>query len=162
MRRAATLGSVGLLLVILAACNPLTTNPVSMGDLDLTSAHYDGPSPAWADLSVRGAPDHIVFAFALITNADLTGPTDRSCTGPTSAVVPCTVTTGDVRMPNQRVVPGDGSAKVRLMTIWPGERVQIALVCVDNATQELACPTTVRTAIGAVTDDGTRVGDLAA
>jgi hypothetical protein len=131
-----------------------------MGDLDSTAARYEGPDAAWVDLAVTGAPDHTVFALAGLTHADRIGPTDRSCTGPTSAVMDCTVTLNDVRMPNQRVVPGDGSARVPLMTIWSGERVQIVLVCVDNVTEELVCPATVRTRIGTADDDGTRVGNL--
>lgn len=147
-----------VLVLGLAACNPLISDPVSLGgELEQTAARYTGPAGAWLEVAVSGAPDHAVFAFALIQNTDLQGPAQRSCAG--AAVVPCDVTASDVRMPNQRRVAGDGSQSVRLMTVWSGETVQVVLVCVDD-TQELGCPAAVRTVLTAVDAGGNRVGDL--
>jgi hypothetical protein len=84
----------------------------------------------------------------------------RSCAGAGGAAVECVVTPGDVRMPNQRVVPGDGSRYVRLMTVWSGEPVEIVLVCVDPDTQELGCPEAMRAALRTVDNGGTLIGDL--
>jgi hypothetical protein len=144
----------------LSACNPLISDPVSVGgELEQTAARYTGPAAAWLEVAVSGAPDHAVFAFALIENTDLHGPAQRSCSGG-AAVVPCVVTASDVRMPNQQRVAGDGSQRVRLMTVWSGETVQLVLVCVDPDTQELGCPAAVRTVLSAVNAGGHRVGDL--
>ena len=143
------------LLIGLTACNPLLTDPDPLGfDIDETSARYGGPDAAWLEITASGAPDHVVYAFALIEFADLHGPTSRSCAGAT--VTSCTVTVSDVRMPDQRLVPGDGSASVRLMQLWSGETVQVALVCVDADSQELGCPATLRTALRTV--DGSSGG----
>jgi hypothetical protein len=70
------------------------------------------------------------------------------------------VVLGDVRTPNQLLVRGDGSQAVRLMTVWSGETAQVTLVCVDPETQELGCPSAVRTRLSVVDEDGRRVGDL--
>lgn len=143
----------------LAACNPLISDPVSVGgELEETSGRYVGPDAAWLDVAVSGAPSHNVFALALINNSDLHGPSERSCASTT--VVPCDVTVSDVRMTNQRTVAGDGSQRVRLMTIWSDETVQIVLVCVDPETQELGCPSSLRSALRATDDDGNPVGVL--
>jgi hypothetical protein len=146
--------------LVLAACNPLLTDPVSVGgELEQTTATYAGPDPVWVQVAVQGAPAHTVFALALVLNSDRTGPTARDC-ATNGGTAPCDVTLSDVRMPNQRVVPGDGSAAVRLMTLWSGERVQLVLVCVDPVTQELGCPVAIRTVIQTVDDAGAPVGDL--
>lgn len=143
----------------LAACNPLISDPISLGgELDESSARYVGPDAAWLEVAVSGAPDHVVFALALIGNDDLRGPTSRSCAGPT--VTPCEVNVSDVRMPNQRTVSGDFSQSVPLMQIWSDETVHVVLVCVDPETQELGCPPAVRTALRAVDAAGGRVGVL--
>lgn len=159
-RRVLVGGAVGLVCLILVACNPLVTNPESMGDLDVTSARYEGPNPAWIELSVVGAPDHQVYVFSSVLNENRTGPTDRSCIGDANAVVPCLVTIADVRMPNQLLLAGDGSSSRRLMTVWPEERVHVVVVCVDPVTQELACPSSMLTVLTAITEEGTRIGRL--
>ncbi len=147
--------------VVLSGCNPLVTDPTSLGgELELTSGRYQGPAGAWIEVSVRGASDHDVFALALIRTENLEGPTMRSCAGPGGSAVDCVVTPGDVRMPNQRVVPGDGLSYVRLMTVWSGEPVEIVLVCVDPDTQELGCPAAMRTALRTVDHAETLIGDL--
>ena len=74
--------------------------------------------------------------------------------------MPCTVTALSVQTPSQRLVTGDGSEFVRLITMWPDERVSIVLVCVDPVTHELGCPSTLRTALRAVDDAGVKIGDL--
>ena len=112
------------------------------------------------ELSVVGAPDHQVYVFSSVLNENRTGPTDRSCIGDANAVVPCLVTIADVRMPNQLLLPGDGSSSRRLMTVWPEERVHVVVVCVDPVTQELACPSSMLTVLTAVTEEGTRIGRL--
>jgi hypothetical protein len=151
--------TVVVLMIALAACNPLVTDPASIGgEFDQTAARYGGPDAAWVEVTVLGAPDHEVFAFALINNDDLHGPTARSCS--LSTVVPCDVTPSDVRMPNQRLVSGDGSESLRLITVWSGETFQVILVCVDPETQELGCPETVRTLFSVVDEGGARVGTL--
>jgi hypothetical protein len=99
-----------------------------------------------------------VYALALVLERDLRGPEQRDCAGPDR--VPCDVVLGDVRTPDQQLVRGDGSQAVRLMTLWSGETAQVALVCVDPETQELGCPSAVRTRLSVVDDDGRRVGDL--
>jgi hypothetical protein len=143
----------------LCSCNPLISDPVSRGgELEQTAARYTGPAHAWLEVAVTGAPEHAVYAFALIENRDLHGPAQRSCGG--AVVVPCEVTASDVRMPNQRLLAGDGSQSVRLMTVWSGETVQVVLVCIDPDSQELGCPTTVRTVLTAVDAQRRRVGDL--
>jgi hypothetical protein len=146
--------------VACAACNPLTTDPVTVGgEFDETAATYTGPSPAWLQIAVSGAPDHRVYALALVLERDRVGPGQRLCGGPTGPVE-CIVTRSDVRTPNQRVVPGNGSRLVRLMTVWSGERVQVALVCVDPDTQELGCPEALRATLQTVDPGGTLIGDL--
>jgi hypothetical protein len=142
----------------LAACNPLLTDPESIGgEQDETAVAYRGPSNRWLAVAVDGAPDHRVYALALVLDRDRTGPSERRCAGP---VRPCVVTTSDVRMPDQRLVPGDGSRVVRLMTVWSGETAQLVLVCVDPDTQELGCPAALRAEVRVVDGDGALVGDL--
>lgn len=143
----------------MAACNPLTTDPVSLGgEIDQTAVAYTGPDASWLRVAVDGAPRHAVYALALVLQRDLRGPERRDCAGP--GRVPCDVVLGDVRTPNQRLVRGDGTQTVRLMTVWSGETAQVALVCVDPETQELGCPGAVRTRLSVVDEDGRRVGDL--
>jgi hypothetical protein len=143
----------------LSACNPLIADPVTVGgELDETAVRYSGPAPAWIELSVTGAPDHHVYALALVEDADRVGPETRSCAAG-SAVTLCIDTVADVRMPNQQTVASDSGERVRLMTVWPGERIRLALVCVDE-TQELGCPPTLRMALHARDDDGATTGAL--
>jgi hypothetical protein len=150
----------GVAAVALAGCNPIFTDPVSLGgELEVTSVLYDGPPGAWAEVAVRDAADVHVYAFAVVDDDVRTGPSIRSC-GDASGTTECLVTASDVRMPNQVLVPGDGSAYEPLMTVWPGERLDLVLVCVDPATQELACPPGLRTVIRTVDEGGARVGDL--
>jgi hypothetical protein len=144
----------------LAACNPLLFDPRSQVDLEDTSARYTGPDGAWLEVSVFGAGDHDVYALGAILLTDLVGPTARSCISPGGTVVPCTVSTTLVTTPNQRVVPGDGSAFVRLMTLWSGERHSVVLVCVDRNTFELGCPASMRGLLRTVDDGGAAIGDL--
>ena len=153
--------AIGLLLILCAACNPLETDPEHFSDLDLTSVRYAGPAPAWIDVSVEGAPDHQVYVLSLVRDDDLTGPTDRSCHTP-AGVAPCLVSVGDVWMPGQVVVVGDGSESVRQMQVWPGEQLQTVVVCVDPVTHELACPPEVRTTFAARAEDGSLIGNLRA
>jgi hypothetical protein len=149
-----------VVVVGLAACNPLTTDPVTIGgELDVTAARYTGPDATWLAVAVVGAPEHAVYVFALIRDEDRVGPEQRSCH--LSTVVPCDVTPSDIRMPNQRLVAGDGSQRVRLITVWSGETVQVVLVCVDPDTQELGCPPALRTRLSAIDGAGNRVGALA-
>ena len=143
----------------MAACNPLTTDPVSLGgEIDQTAVAYTGPDASWLRVAVDGAPRHAVYALALVLQRDLRGPERRDCAGP--GRVPCDVVLGDVRTPNQRLVRGDGTQAIRLLTLWSGETAQLALVCVDPETQELGCPAAVRTRLSVVDEDGRRVGDL--
>ncbi len=136
-------------------------DPVTVGgELDLIGARYSGPPDSWIEIAVSGAPSHAVYAFAVIRNEDLTGGTARDCAGSGGVVVPCTLTALSVQTPDQRLVAGDGSEFVRLITMWPDERVGIVLVCVDPVTQELGCPTTLRTALRAVDDAGVLAGAL--
>jgi hypothetical protein len=163
-RRSATAARALLTVAValcLAACNPLFIDPTSVGgELETTGARYEGPSSAWVEISVRGASAHTVYALALIELGDLEGPQSRACLDSVGATVECAVTQLDVRMPDQRVVLGDGSSFVGLMTIWSGEPVQIVLVCVDPDTQELGCPGSLRAALRAVDGTGALVGDL--
>jgi hypothetical protein len=76
-------------------------------------------------------------------------------------VVPCTVSTTLPTTPNQRVVPGDGTAFVRLMTLWSGERPSVVLVFVDRRTFELGCPESMGGLLRTVDDGGAAIGDLA-
>jgi hypothetical protein len=153
----------GVFVVVIAGCNPLLGDPVTIGgELDRTSARYSGPPAAWIEVSVSGAASHTVYALALVADADLHGPASRSCIDAGGAVVPCAITAAGVQTPEQRVVPGDGTKFVRLMTVWPGETVVLVLVCVDPATQELGCPATLRTATRSVDESGALVGDLVA
>ncbi len=101
-----------------------------------------------------------MFALALVATANLEGPTARSCSEAGGAVEACAVTVNSVQMGDQRIVPGDGTQFVRLMTVWPEEIVDLVLVCVDPATEELGCPSTLRTSTRAVDDSGTSIGDL--
>lgn len=157
MQRALRLIVVGLLL---AACNPLISDPVSVGgEFEQTSPRYFGPPAAWLNVAVSGAPVYDVFVFALIHNRDLVGPTARSCAGG-ATIAPCDVTAFDVRMPNQPRVFADGSHVAPLMEIWSGETIQVVLVCVDRGTQELGCPPSVRTILRAVDANGIQVGHL--
>ena len=152
---------MGAAAIAVSACNPLLGDPVTVGgEFDQVGARYSGPADTWTELAVFGASSHTVYALAVVLEEDLTGPLERDCMDPAGTVAPCLPTVAFLGMPNQRVVPGDGSAYVRLMTVWPGERVGIVLVCVDPSTQELGCPPSLRTALRAVDDTGARVGDL--
>ena len=145
----------------LSACNPLISDPVTVGgELDETAVRYAGSAPGWLELSVVGAPDHQGYALALIKDADLVGPVTRSCAGAGGVTVPCVDTVTDVRMPDQRSVRPDGAARVRLMTVWPGETVHVVLVCISDETQELGCPASVRMVLHAVDDAGAKSGAL--
>ena len=151
---------IAVVLVGVAACNPLVTDPASVGgEFDETAVVYSGPGGVWLQASVTGAPDAIVYGFALIFNADLHGPTVRSCGGDT--VTQCDVTALDVRMPQQVVVAPYGAPPTRLMTVWPGETIQVALVCVDPDTQALGCPPSLRLVLHTFDEDGNRAGVLA-
>jgi hypothetical protein len=147
-------------LLALAGCNPLLGDPATVGDFDEIGARYSGPADSWIEIAVSGAPSHSVYALALIRSEDLTGPTSRDCGDSGGAPVPCDVSVVTVQMPSQRLVRGDGSEFARLITMWPDERVSIALVCVDPVTDDRGCPTTLRTALRVVDDAGSSVGDL--
>ena len=154
------MGAIGAL-VVLVGCNPLLGDPVAVGgELDRTAARYTGPPAAWIELAVSGSSEHTVFALALVATANLEGPTARSCSEAGGAVEACAVTVNSVQMGDQRIVPGDGTQFVRLMTVWPEEIVDLVLVCVDPATEELGCPSKLRTSTRAVDDSGTSIGDL--
>jgi hypothetical protein len=144
----------------LAACNPLLFDPRSQIDLDETGAQYTGPDGAWLEVSVFDAGDVDVYALGAILLTDIVGPTARSCVDPARTVVPCTASATLLTTPNQRVVPGDGTAFVRLLTLWSGERASVVLVCVDRSTFELGCPTSMRGLLRTVDDGGAAVGDL--
>ena len=73
--------------------------------------------------------------------------------------MPCIDTGVDVRQPSQRLLPADGSMG-RLLEVSPGEVVDVWLVCIDEATQDLSCPEDLRLRVGAVDDGANRVGDL--
>ena len=153
--------AVTIAVLVLAGCNPLLGDPITVGgELDEIGARYSGPADNWIEIAVSGAASHAVYAFALILTGDLTGPTSRDCADPVGAIVPCRITAHSLQTPNQRLVTGDGSEFVRLMTMWPDERVGVVIVCVDPVTFELGCPTTLRTALRAVDDAGAMVGDL--
>jgi hypothetical protein len=161
MRKLVRMIVVSSACLVLAACNPLLSDPVSVGgELDQTAARYAGPPAAWTEVLVSGATEDDVFAFALVRDDARHGPAERSCAGPEDVAVPCDVTLHDVRMPNQRTVPGDASRYVRLMTVWPDETIDVVLVCVDRATNELGCPTSLRVALRTVDDGGARTGVL--
>jgi len=146
--------------VVLGACNPLIRDPISQGgEIDTTDALYTGPPAAWLETGVTGAGDDAIFAFALVRDEYLEGPEQRSCAVDDDAVVDCVITPVDVRTPTQRTVAGDGSY-TRLMTLWPGERVDVVLVCVDPTTQELGCPAETRVWLRTVDNVGALVGEL--
>jgi hypothetical protein len=145
--------------LILAACNPLITDPVSQGgEQELSSARYSGPDAVWLEVAATGAPSHLVFVLAGVKPADLTGPTARSCAG-AAGVEPCTVVTGHV-LSTQRGVAGDGSAYVALITLWFEEIVRVTTVCVDPVTNELGCPDGLRVKLRTVDGYGALAGDL--
>ncbi len=73
-------------------------------------------------------------------------------------IVDCVPFGTDIGMPNQRVVPGDGSAFVRMMTIESSETVEVVLVCVDPTTQDLGCPASLRAALRTAGGVGVLVG----
>lgn len=158
--RLGTLAVVLVAVLIAAGCNPLLGDPVSQGgELELTSARLVGSDPVWIELAVSGAGATDVYALGLVDAHQLHGPSSRQCATSTGAV-PCTVTTQTVQMPDQRIVPGvDASSYVRLMQLWPGESITVALVCIGED-QELGCPDSTRTALAAVDEQGHRVGDL--
>ena len=142
----------------LGACNPLVTDPVSEGgEFETTSARYVGPRAAWLEVAVSGAGDDTVYALAIVRVPEGEDPAPHDCAGAGDAIVECVAFGTDVGMPNQRVVPGDGSAFVRMMTLESGETVEVVLVCVDPTTQDLGCPAAVRAALQTVG----RVGGLA-
>ena len=149
-----------VVVLVVAGCNPLVGDPVSQGgELEVTRARVVGTDPVWIELAVSGAGARTVYALGLVDAHELHGPADRSCATATGEVA-CTDTGLTVQMPDQRIVPGaDASTYVRLMQVWPGETISVALVCVDDA-DELGCPDTTRTALVAVDADGTRIGDL--
>jgi hypothetical protein len=64
-----------------------------------------------------------------------------------------------VHVPSQVVVPGDASKYEPLMTLWPNETVDVALVC-DDGTGQLGCPDTVRLALRTRDGAGHIAGDL--
>ena len=134
--------------VALGACNPLLTDPVSQGgELETTSARYVGPPAAWLEVAVSGAGDDAVYALAVVRVDDGQVPPHHDCAGPDDVIVDCVAFGTGLGMPNQRIVPGDGSAFVRMMTIESGETVEVVLVCVDPTTQDLGCPPALRAAL---------------
>ena len=146
--------------LLLAACNPVEFDPqVSYPGFEQGLVRYSGPSVAWLDAGVSGTAGHVVYAMALVRNEHLTGPRDRLCIGGGDAIVPCIDTGVDVRQPSQRLLPADGSMG-RLLEVSPGEVVDVWLVCIDEATQDLSCPEELRLRVGAVDDGANRVGDL--
>lgn len=148
------------IVVALAGCNPLLTDPVDLGGgIEDAAVRYDGPAGAWLEAVVRPTPDHAVYAMAIVLDGDRTGPVARACSISGDTVVPCVDTGTDVRMPNQRLMP-DGGPPQRLMTVWPGETVHVVLVCVHEATQELVCPPDLLTAVQARDEQGALVGEL--
>ena len=120
----------------------------------MTSVRYAGQPAAWLEVAVTGAGDDSVYAFAVIPGSDVQGPSERDCAGAGDSTVACVITPSDLRMPDQRVVPGDGSAFVRMITVWPRERVDVVLVCVDPHTQNLGCADAVRTSLRTVDGAG--------
>lgn len=98
--------------------------------------------------------------MSLVRQADLTGPSTRLCIGPGGAV-PCIESATDVRLPGQTVLPADGSWR-RLMAVWPDEVVEVWLVCIDETTQDLVCPDSLRLRVRTVDDTGALVGHVAA
>jgi hypothetical protein len=143
----------------LGACNPLLTDPVSEGgEFETTSARYVGPPTAWLEVAVSGAGDDTVYALAIVRVPDGEDPAPHDCAGADDSIVECVAFGTDVGMPNQRVVPGDGSEFVRMMTLESGETVAVVLVCVDPTTQELGCPTAVRAALRTADREGVLVG----
>jgi hypothetical protein len=143
----------------LGACNPLLTDPVSQGgEFETTSARYVGPPAAWLEVAVSGAGDDTVYALAVLHVNDGQDPSLHDCAGPGDTIVDCIRYGMDVGMPNQRVVPGDGSAFVRMITLESGETVEVILVCVDPTTQNLGCPAAVRAALRTEGQEGVLVG----
>jgi hypothetical protein len=154
-------GFAAAAVLTLCACNPLLTDPVSLGgELEMTSVRYAGQPAAWLEVAVTGAGDDSVYAFAVIPGSDVQGPSERDCAGAGDSTVACVITPSDLRMPDQRVVPGDGSAFVRMITVWPRERVDVVLVCVDPRTQNLGCADAVRTSLRTVDGAGALTGNL--
>ena len=154
-----TLGLTVAVLLGAVACNPIVTDTESLGgELDQTAVRYAGPAGSWLDAAVTGSAGRTVYGFALISNADLRGPTARSCGG--DPVPACVATPSDLRMTQQRIVPEPGTAPVRLMTVWSGERIQVVLVCVEPVTEELGCPPTLRLVLRATDDGGAPAGVL--
>jgi hypothetical protein len=152
--------SAGLLLT---ACNPIATDPVSQGgELEETIVRYTGPPAAWIETATTGADAFDIFLLASIRNEDLQGPATRNCIDTAGRVTECTKSQFFVQTPNQRTIPtSDPRRRVRLITVWENEPVSLILVCIDPATQELGCPNQLRTRIRAVDDAGALIGDLA-
>ena len=54
----------------MAACNPLTTDPVSLWRIDQTAVAYDGPDASWLRVAVDGVPRHAVRTRLSVVDED--------------------------------------------------------------------------------------------
>lgn len=145
--------------LVLAACNPLTFDPqVSYPGFEVGRVTVTADDPVWIEGAVTGTDGYVIYALALVHDEERTGPTDRSCVV-AGDVEPCLDTLSDVRTPTQTVLTADGS-RGRLMTVWPEEDVEIWLVCIDEATEDLACPDSLRLKVRTTDEAGNPVGDI--
>lgn len=145
--------------LLLVACNPLTFDPqVSYPGFEVGRVTVTGTDPMWIEGAVSGTDGYAIYALALVHDEELTGPTDRACVV-AGLVEPCVDSLSDVRTPSQTVLTDDGSWGP-MMTVWPDEVVEIWLVCIDEATQDLACPDSLRLRVRTTDDAGNPVGDI--
>ena len=65
-------------LVVLAGCNPLFGDPVTVGgELDQIGARFSGPADNWIEIAPSGAASHAVYAFALDRQREPHRPDER-------------------------------------------------------------------------------------
>ena len=150
-------------LAVLAGCNPLVFNDAQQVErVAAVGVEYRGPREASLQVSVTGAATYDVRTSAKVWAEDLVGPMERPCAGTDGTIAPCSANAYLVQTYASPVVPGDGSAYVPLIRLWPGEKVSIDVMCDDGLGSDEShwCPRTVDVKVRTVDDTGALIGDL--
>ena len=143
----------------MAACNPLTTDPVSSAGRSSRRPSRT-PDPMRAGCASRSTVLPVTRCTRSHSSWSATSAAPSDGTAPVRGGFPATWCWAMSAHRTSASCGATAAQAVRLMTVWSGETAQVALVCVDPETQELGCPNTVRTRLSVVDEDGRRVGDL--
>ena len=117
--------------------------------------YSDGPARAWLEVRLRG-PEAPLASVALIRLQDLVGPAERPCF---DANTVCETDADFVKTYNPGPAHQEGWTFVRLITVWPGEKVLAVAFCSPDGVFD-ACTSGAQFGIRVVDDSGNRVGDL--